>query len=107
MDEDAARAATYLTDDHWLFAALGQGFQRQFDVLGTDAHRHADAAIEGAVHLGRRNLADLLQPVEDLRPLPGARVQHHFEAVGHHARDVLRQPPTRDVRTAADLDDLG
>ena len=45
------------------------------EVLVKQALSHADAGVEGAVHLGRADATRLLQPAEDRRHRPGRGVQ--------------------------------
>ncbi len=53
--------------------------------------------VEGPVHLVARDLALLLDEVEDGRARPAALVEHRAGAVGQRARDVPGQAAARDV----------
>src|SRR5689334_10167157 len=57
----------------------------------------ADAAVEGAAHLGLGHAAFLLQPVEHGGALPARRVHRRAAALREHPRQVLGDAATGDV----------
>lgn len=64
---------------------------------GRDHRDHPDAAVEGPQHLGLLDAALGLQPVEDLRPVPGVELDPRAQALGQHPRQVLGQPAAGDM----------
>jgi hypothetical protein len=82
------------------FARCAQEIERPRLVGLADDDDHADAAVEDTVHLGVRHLALLLQPVEQLRPLPGRAVQRRHQRLAEDARHVVEQPAAGDVGEA-------
>src|SRR5690606_1273058 len=106
-DGDAAVAAAHLSDDDRLLTMLAQTLHGFVRVLGGNTDRHADTAIERAIHLRIRDVAGLLQPIEYRRPLPSLSAQDRLEPVGQNARNVLDEPAASDVRDAVDRDGLG
>src|SRR4051794_11721942 len=56
-----------------------------------DAHRHANAAIEGARHFFRRDAAALLQQLEDRGLLPPADIDHGMAIFGQNPRNILEK----------------
>jgi len=69
-------------------------------VLGRDHHRHADAAVEHAVHLAIGDLAFALQPLEERRHRPRRARDRRFHGLGQDARQVFHQAAPRDMRHA-------
>jgi len=67
---DGRRLARRLRDDradaHRALAGLVEPPDRAVGVLGRDDHRHADAAVEHAVHLRVGDVAVALQPVPEV-----------------------------------------
>lgn len=70
------------------------------DLRRTDDEDHADAVVERARHLERRDVPVFHQEAKDGRQLPRRRVDVAPERLGEHARDVLREAAARDVRHA-------
>src|SRR5262245_18355482 len=62
--DDAAVAATDFADHDWLLTVLAQDLHRFVAMLGGDTYRHADAAVERAIHLLVGEVAGPLQPIE-------------------------------------------
>ena len=61
---------------------------------------HADAAIEGPVHLLVGDTTGLLQPIEHRVARPRLALQEHGAALGQYARDIVGQTTARDVGEA-------
>ena len=81
----------------------GQQGQRPVDVRRRHQRDHADAHVEGAVHLGLVDLAATLHQVEDRLGPPGAAVQRRRQVLRQHAGQVGRQPAPGDVAEAVHL----
>ncbi len=81
---------------------LEQG-QRFFKLICRQGDDHADAAVEGAIHLVTGNVAGLLQPAEHRRPLPALLVDHRLGVGRQDARDVFPEAATGDVGQSVDL----
>ena len=62
-----------------------------------DTDRHAETAVERAIHLVARHVAGALQPVEDRRTRPESRIDDGLEPRRQHARDVAGRAAARDV----------
>ena len=58
------------TDDIGFFIQAGEPDKNVVSLLFRDSQHHADAAVEGAVHLGLFNVAGILQDVEDRQNRP-------------------------------------
>src|SRR5256714_11419190 len=74
-------------------------------VRGRADDDHADAHVEGSVHLRFGDVADLLHDAEDRGHGPTAACDFDGGAFGQDARDVLKESAARDVRER--LDDSG
>ena len=81
---------------------LEQG-QRFFKLIRRQGDDHADATVEGAVHLVAGDVAGLLQPAEHRRPLPALLVDHRLGVGGQYARNVLPETAAGDVGEGVDL----
>ena len=71
-----------------------------------DDRDHADAAIEDAQHLVVRDVALLLEPLEERRKRPAPTIDARSEVVLQHARHVPDEAAAGDVREALDRDAL-
>src|SRR6185312_5754905 len=98
----AGRAHHDAPDRRGALAMRRERRERRVGVALGDDDRHADAAVEHAVHLGSGYVALALQPVEDRRLLPARLLQARGDAVGQHPRHVLDQAAAGDVRHALD-----
>lgn len=67
-----------------------------------DDDHHADTAVEGTGHLGRRDIAGLLEPLEDGWQLPRGDVDVSRQGGRQHAGDVLDETTTGDVGETLD-----
>src|SRR5690606_8659645 len=76
--------------------ALQDG-QRFAGVCRRHADDHAHAAVEGAQHLRVRDVALLLQPLEDRRTFPGIQIDDRLSAFGQNPRQVLDDAAASDV----------
>src|ERR1700733_256181 len=97
-DEHAAPAGAHLADDLRALAARPEELHRRLRALTRDDHRHTDAAVEGAVHLGIVDARGTLQPAEQRILGPAAPLEHGLEARGQHPRDVVGETAAGGVR---------
>ena len=75
-------------------------------MLGRNNHDHADAAVEGAVHLALRHATFFLQPLEQLGHGPALGIDLGDCIFRQHARYVLADAATGDVCHALDRQGL-
>src|SRR3569833_3723642 len=97
-----AASADYAADGADRLAGLGEGLAHRRRILRRDDDDHADAAVEGAQHFLRRDVADLGQPAEHRRRVGLGQVYARAETLRQHARNVVGEAAAGDVGEALD-----
>ena len=76
-------------------------------IVGCDDHGHADAAVEGARHFVRRDVAAFLEQGEQRRQRPAAGIDDGVATVRQNPRNILEKSAAGDMRKAVDPALLG
>ena len=107
LQRDAAVADTYRADDPGGDVPGSEQRQRPIDIGGRDQGDHADAHVEGAVHLGLLDLAAGLHETKDRFRGPRRAVQRRGQVLGQDPGRTRQQVIDRILSTAAPLSDAG
>src|SRR5208282_6124972 len=75
LEADGTVAGAHLTDEVGRLALFAQQLQRRLALAGGHDRHHANAAVEGTVHLLGADLPGVGQPVEYRLARPGAAAQ--------------------------------
>jgi hypothetical protein len=84
-------------DNLHLFAHSRHDLAQRLGLVGGDHDDHSDTAVEGAVHLGRGDVAGLLEPTEYGRRDPMGGIDACGGTFRQHARQVFGQAAAGDV----------
>ena len=96
-DSSCAAGCFNLTKPPCIGAAVIQCLHDDIGFIFRDHSNHADAAVEGAVHLHLFDIAVLLQPLKNARHAPAIGVDNRTGILGKHTRQVLQQAAAGDV----------
>ena len=86
-----------VADDERRLAGLAERAGNGIGLARSDDHNHADAAIEGAQHLGLGDAAGARQPAEHRRRRYGVEIEIRAEPFRQNARNVVRKAAAGDV----------
>src|SRR3984957_5282120 len=100
----AARAAGYLTDDERALLPQSQIFHDRVRLAGRNNRNHAEAIVEGAIHLTLFDFAETRDQIEDRRNGPGAAPNRRVQILRHHTRQILDHPAAGDVGEPLDCE---
>src|SRR5512139_606621 len=98
VNHDARAARADVADERGALAGAVQQLHRLIGPVGCHHGDHADAAVEGAMHLGRLDVAGGGKPVEQRIAMPGTALEPSLQPLGQHARDVVGESAASDVR---------
>src|SRR6185437_12626699 len=101
LDDDTAPALADLADQLRRLPARLQETDGCIGLSGRHDGDHADAAVESTIHLRRLDAPLPLQPLEGRILLPASSLEHHFQTVLQHARNVVGQSASGDVGETA------